>query len=50
MKWLATFLILTLVILGAKAEEITTGNLITNGNFETVYEKSENFRNLLIDP
>ena len=35
MKWLATFLILTLVILGAKAEEITTGNLITNGNFET---------------
>ena len=34
MKWLATFLILTLVILGAKAEEITTGNLITNGNFE----------------
>ena len=35
MKWLATFLILTLVILGSKAEEITTGNLITNGNFET---------------
>ena len=35
MKWLATFLVLTLVILGAKAEEITTGNLITNGNFET---------------
>ena len=35
MKWLATFLILTLVILSAKAEEITTGNLITNGNFET---------------
>ena len=35
MKWLATFLILTLVVLGAKAEEITTGNLITNGNFET---------------
>ena len=35
MKWLATFLILTLVIIGAKAEEITTGNLITNGNFET---------------
>ena len=35
MKWLATFLILTLVIFGAKAEEITTGNLITNGNFET---------------
>ena len=35
MKWLATFLLLTLVILGAKAEEITTGNLITNGNFET---------------
>ena len=35
MKWLATFLILTLVILGAKAEEITTDNLITNGNFET---------------
>ena len=35
MKWLVTFLVLTLVILGAKAEEITTGNLITNGNFET---------------
>ena len=35
MKWLATFLILTLVIFGVKAEEITTGNLITNGNFET---------------
>jgi len=35
MKWLVTFLILTLVIFGAKAEEITTGNLITNGNFET---------------
>ena len=35
MKWLATFLLLTLVIFGAKAEEITTGNLITNGNFET---------------
>jgi len=35
MKWLVTFLVLTLVIFGAKAEEITTGNLITNGNFET---------------
>ena len=35
MKWLVTLLVLTLVILGAKAEEITTGNLITNGNFET---------------
>ena len=35
MKWLATFLVLILVIFGAKAEEITTGNLITNGNFET---------------
>ena len=35
MKWLATFLILTLVIFGVKAEELTTGNLITNGNFET---------------
>ena len=35
MKWLATFLILALVIFGVKAEEITTGNLITNGNFET---------------
>ena len=35
MKWLITFLVLTLAILGAKAEEITTGNLITNGNFET---------------
>ena len=30
MKWLATFLILALVIFGVKAEEITTGNLITN--------------------
>ena len=30
MKWLATFLLLTLVILGAKAEEITTGNLLPN--------------------
>jgi len=35
MKWLVTFLVLILVIFGAKAEEITTGNLITNGNFET---------------
>ncbi len=35
MKWLVTFLVLTLVILGAKAEEVTTNNLITNGNFET---------------
>jgi len=35
MKWLVTFLVLTLVILGAKAEELTTNNLITNGNFET---------------
>ena len=35
MKWLATFLVLILVIFGAKAEEITTGNLITNSNFET---------------
>jgi len=35
MKWLVTFLVLTLVIFGAKAEEITTGNLITNSNFET---------------
>ena len=35
MKWLVTFLILTLVIFGVKAEELTTGNLITNGNFET---------------
>ena len=35
MKWLITFLVLTLVILGAKAEELTTDNLITNGNFET---------------
>ena len=35
MKWLVTFLVLTLVIFDAKAEEITTGNLITNGNFET---------------
>jgi outer membrane biosynthesis protein TonB len=35
MKWLVTFLALTLVILGAKAEEVTTNNLITNGNFET---------------
>ena len=30
MKWLVTFLVLTLVILGAKAEEITTGNLLPN--------------------
>ena len=30
MKWLATFLVLTLVILGAKAEEITTDNLLPN--------------------
>jgi len=35
MKWLITFLVLTLVIFGAKAEEVTTNNLITNGNFET---------------
>tara|TARA_R100000700_G_scaffold10103_1_gene14622 strand:+ start:741 stop:2126 length:1386 start_codon:yes stop_codon:yes gene_type:complete len=35
MKWLITSLILTLIILGAKAEELTTNNLITNGNFET---------------
>ena len=35
MKWLITFLVLTLAILGAKAEEVTTNNLITNGNFET---------------
>ena len=35
MKWIITFLILTLVIFGVKAEELTTGNLITNGNFET---------------
>jgi len=35
MKWLVTFLVLTLVIFGVKAEELTTGNLITNGNFET---------------
>ena len=35
MKWIITFLVLTLVTLGAKAEEITTNNLITNGNFET---------------
>ena len=35
MKWLVTFLVLTLVIFGAKAEEVTTNNLITNGNFET---------------
>jgi hypothetical protein len=30
MKWLVTFLILVLVILGAKANEITTGNLLPN--------------------
>ena len=35
MKWLVTLLVLTLVIFGVKAEELTTGNLITNGNFET---------------
>ena len=35
MKWLVTFLVLTLVIFGVKAEELITGNLITNGNFET---------------
>ena len=35
MKWLITSLILTLIIFGAKAEELTTNNLITNGNFET---------------
>ena len=35
MKWLVTFLVLTLVIFGVKAEELTTSNLITNGNFET---------------
>ena len=35
MKWLVTFLVLTLIIFGVKAEELTTGNLITNGNFET---------------
>ena len=35
MKWLITSLILTLIILGAKAEELTTNNLITDGNFET---------------
>ena len=35
MKWLVTFLVLTLIIFGAKAEEVTTNNLITNGNFET---------------
>ena len=35
MKWLISSLILTLIILGAKAEELTTNNLITNGNFET---------------
>ena len=35
MKWLVTFLVLTLFIFGVKAEELTTGNLITNGNFET---------------
>ena len=35
MKWLITSLILTLIILSAKAEELTTNNLITNGNFET---------------
>ena len=29
---------------------IEKGSLEANGNFETVYEKSENFRNLLIDP
>ena len=32
MKWLVTFLVLTLVIFGVKAEELTTGNLLTNGN------------------
>ena len=35
MKWLILFLITVLVSEGIKAEEITTGNLITNGNFET---------------
>ena len=30
MKWIITFLVLTLVTLGAKAEEITTGNLLPN--------------------
>jgi len=30
MKWLITFLVLTLVILGAKAEELTTDNLLPN--------------------
>ena len=32
MKWLITFLFLFTIV---NAEEITTGNLITNGNFET---------------
>ena len=32
MKWLITFLFLFSIV---NAEEITTGNLITNGNFET---------------
>ena len=32
MKWLITFLFLFTLV---NAEEITTGNLITNGNFET---------------
>ena len=32
MKWLITFLFLFTLV---QAEEITTNNLITNGNFET---------------
>ena len=31
MKWLIAFLFLFTVV---QAEEITTGNLVTNGNFE----------------
>ena len=30
MKWIITFLLLTLITLGAKTEEITTGNLLPN--------------------
>ena len=35
MKWLILFLLTILITEGVKAQELTTGNLITNGNFET---------------
>ena len=35
MRWLILFLLTVLITEGVRAQELTTGNLITNGDFET---------------